>query len=120
MCLLDYVVAFTILGIGGIFRNRIQNPGVALMCGSLVALGLRYLSHILSGCILFTSYAEWFFTHEAFPSWGAWLVETLNPTLLGILYSIVYNGLYMIPEIVITGVVALLIAKIPGIVKKIG
>ena len=119
MCLLDYVVAFTILGIGGIFRNRIQNPGVALMCGSLVALGLRYLSHILSGCILFTSYAEWFFTHEAFPAWGAWLVETLNPTLLGILYSIVYNGLYMVPEIIITAVVALLISKIPGIVKKI-
>ncbi len=119
MCLLDYIVAFTILGIGGVFRNRIQKPGISLMCGCLVALGLRYLSHILSGCILFTSYAEWFFTHEAFPAWGATLVETLNPTVLGITYSVVYNGLFMVPELIITAVAALIISRIPGIVKKI-
>ena len=41
MCLLDYVVAFTVLGLGGIFRDRIENRGTALVCGSLVALGAR-------------------------------------------------------------------------------
>ena len=118
MCLLDYVVAFTVLGIGGIFRNTIAKPGVSLMCGSLVALGLRYLSHILSGYILFSGWAEWFFTQDGFPAWGGWLVENLNPTLLSILYSVVYNGMFMLPEIMITAVVALLIAKIPGIVCR--
>ena len=119
MCLLDYIVAFTVLGLGGLFRNKLQNPGVALMCGSLVALGLRYLTHIASGYILFASYAEWFFTQEGFPAWGATLVETLNPTALGITYSVVYNGFFMIPEIICTAVVSLVLARVPKIVTKI-
>lgn len=119
MCLLDYIIAFTVLGLGGMFRNKLQNPGVALMCGSLVALGLRYLTHIASGYILFASYAEWFFTQEGFPAWGATLVETLNPTALGITYSVVYNGFYMIPEIICTAVVSLVLARVPKIVTKI-
>ena len=119
MCLLDYILAFTVLGLGGMFRNKLQNPGVALMCGSLVALGLRYLTHIASGYILFASYAEWFVTQEGFPAWGATLVETLNPTALGITYSMVYNGFYMIPEIICTAVVSVLLARVPKIVTKI-
>ena len=55
MCALDYVLAFSVLGLGGIFRNRIKNAGMGLMCGSLVALGARYLCHIASGFILFSS-----------------------------------------------------------------
>ena len=119
MCLLDYVLAFTILGIGGCFRNKIQNPGLSLCMGSIVALGCRYLCHILSGYILFGSYAEWFFTQEGFPAWGANLVASLNPQLLALAYSVVYNGMYMIPEIVFTAVAALLLSRIPGIVKKV-
>ncbi len=119
MCLLDYIVAFTVLGLGGIFRNRIKKPGVSLLCGSLVALGLRYLTHILSGYILFASYAEWFFTQEGFPAWGARLVETLSPFALGMTYSVVYNGFYMIPEIICTAVVSILLARVPKIVTKI-
>ena len=119
LCLLDYVLAFTILGIGGCFRNKIQNPGLSLCLGSIVALGCRYLCHILSGYILYASYAEWFFTQEGFPAWGANLVATLNPQLLALAYSVVYNGMYMIPEIVFTAVAALLLSKVPGIVKKV-
>ena len=119
MCLLDYVVAFTVLGLGGAFRNKIQNSGVALMTGSLVALGARYVTHIASGYILFAGYAEWFFTQEGFPAWGASLVETLSPEPLGFVYSVVYNGMYMIPEMIITAVVALLLARVPKIVTKI-
>lgn len=119
MCLLDYVLAFTILGIGGCFRNKIQNPGLSLCLGSIVALGCRYLCHILSGYILFDSYAEGFFTREGFPAWGANLVASLNPQLLALAYSVVYNGMYMIPEIVFTAVAALLLSKVPGIVKKV-
>ena len=119
MCLLDYAVAFTVLGLGGIFRDRIKNPGAALACGSLVALSARYLSHIASGYILFSEWAEWFFTQEGFPAWGASLVETVNPGMLGLLYSIVYNAMNMVPEMILTAIVAVLIARIPGIVTKI-
>ena len=119
MCLLDYVLAYTALGLGGCFRKLIRSRSVALAAGSLVALGARYITHIFSGYILFAGWAEWFFTQEGFPAWGAALVETLSPQALGWLYSIVYNGMYMIPEMLITAVAALLIAKIPGTAEKI-
>ena len=118
MCVLDYLVAFTALGLGGIFRNRIKKPGLSLMCGSLVALGARYLSHIASGYILFAGWAEWFFTQDGFPAWGAALVESLSPNALGLVYSIVYNGFYMVPEIIFTAVAAVLVARVPEIVAK--
>lgn len=120
MCLLDYIVAFTMLGLGGSFRDKISNPGAALLAGSAVALGARYLSHIASGYILFSGWAEWFFTQEGFPAWGGTLVSSLSPSALGLVYSVVYNGFYMIPEIILTMVVSVLLARIPGIVKKIG
>ena len=119
MCVLDYLVAFTVLGLGGLFRKRIKNPGIALLCGSLVALSARYVAHILSGYVLFSGWAEWFFTQEGFPAWGATLVECLSPQLLGLTYSVVYNGMYMLPEMILTSVAALLLAKVPKIVTKI-
>ena len=118
MCLLDYIVAYTMLGLGGIFRNKIKNPGVSLMCGSLVALSARYVAHIASGYILFAGWAEWFFTQEGFPAWGASLVESLSPNMLGFVYSVVYNGMYMIPEIIFTAIAALAVTR-PGITAKI-
>ena len=119
MCLLDYIVAFTVLGLGGCFRNRIRKPALALMCGALVALGARYLAHIGSGYILFAGWAEWFFTQEGFPAWGAQLVSSLSPKMLGLTYSVVYNGMYMIPEMLITAVGSLVLAKVPAIVQKV-
>lgn len=119
MCVLDYLLAFVALGLGGCFRERISKPGTALMCGSLVALGLRYLCHIVSGAILYGSWAQWFFTQEGFPGWGASLAESLNPGLLAWVYSLVYNGTFMVPEILLTAVVSVLIARVPGIVSKI-
>ena len=119
MCLLDYVAAFTALGLGGIFRNRIKSPGCGLMCGSLVALSARYLIHVVSGYILFAEWAGWFFTQDGFPAWGARLVESLSPAGLGIVYSLVYNGMYMIPEILMTAVAAYFLGKAPKIVTKL-
>ena len=119
MCVLDYLVAFSVLGLGGIFRDKVKNPGTALSLGSIVALGLRYVSHIASGYILFSGWAEWFFTQEGFPAWGAKLVEALSPGMLGFVYSLVYNGMYMVPEIILTALVAVLLARARGIVTKV-
>ena len=118
MCLFDYILAYTLLGLGGCFRTRVKNSGIALMLGSLVALGCRYLAHIVSGYVLFAGWAEWFFTQEGFPAWGAGLVESLSPEMLGLTYSVVYNGMYMIPEMLLTAVAAILVARIPGIAVK--
>ena len=117
MCLLDYVVAFTVLGLGGAFRNRGWKDSTALAAGSLLALSLRYLAHILSGYILFAGWAEWFFTQDGFPAWGASLVASLSAESLGLVYSVVYNGFYMIPEIILTTVAAVLVARIPRLMR---
>ena len=119
MCLLDYVLAYSALGLGGCFRNLLKNKGAALAAGSVVALGSRYVAHILSGYLLFGGWAEWFFTQEGFPGWGAALVEALSPQALGWIYSIVYNGMYMIPEMILTAAAAFLVARIPGAADKI-
>ena len=119
MCLLDYLLAFTVLGLGGCFRNRIKRPGASLLCGSLVALSARFCCHILSGYLLFAGWAEWFFTQDGFPAWGAQLVGSLSPAALGWVYSIVYNGMYMVPEIIFTAAVALILSRIPKVVTKI-
>ena len=119
MCLMDYVLAYTLLGLGGCFRGKIRSKGVSLMCGAVTAMAARYLSHIFSGYILFSGWAEWFFTQEGFPAWGTSLVESLSPAALGWIYSIVYNGMYMIPEMILTAAAALLISKIPQVVETV-
>ena len=118
MCLMDYVIAYTALGLGGIFRNKIKRPGISLMCGSLVALTARYIAHILSGYILFGAWAEWFFTQDGFPGWGADLVASLAPQALAFVYSLVYNGMYMVPEILLTALAALALGRIPQLTTK--
>ena len=130
MCFLDYVAAYTLLGLGGIFRGRFSGnaveparregkDGLELCLGSLVALGARYACHVLSGYILFSGWAEWFFTQDGFPAWGASLVESLSPNMLGFVYSLVYNGMYMVPEMILTAIAAVLVARVPKIVEKV-
>ena len=119
MCALDYLAAFTALGLGGAFRNRFEKSGAALCCGSVLALSVRYVCHIASGYILFAGWAEWFFTQEGFPAWGASLVESLSPGMLGFVYSLVYNGMYMVPEILLTAVVAVILSRNRSIVRKV-
>ena len=117
MCILDYVLAYTLLGLGGCFRGHTRDSG--LVPGSILALGCRYLSHVLSGWILFSGWAEWFFTQEGFPGWGASLVENLGPVSLGLVYSLVYNGMYMIPEMILTAIAAGMLSRVPRIVTKV-
>lgn len=115
--IIDYLVAYTVLGMGGIFRNRIKNKILALVLGTVVALSLRYLAHIISGYIFYGAWAEWFFTQENFYSIGGWILDTFSGKWLSLVYSIFYNGLYMIPEIIITAVAAIGVSKIPNVKK---
>ena len=118
MCLLDYVAAYTLLGLGGLFRNCVKSKTVALVLGVLVAVGLRYVAHIVSGYIFYGAWAEWFFSQEGwFHGFGEWLMARVSGKSLALIYSIFYNGLYMIPEIIITAIVALPISAIRPIKK---
>lgn len=47
--LLDYVGAFTVLGLVGIFKkNKNQTP--VLVIGAAVVCVLRYICHVITGC----------------------------------------------------------------------
>ena len=115
--LIDYFVAYTVLGLGGIFRNKINNKTTAIVVGVVFALFLRYLAHIASGYIFYGAWAEWFFTQEGFYEIGGVIVNALDGEWLSLVYSVFYNGLYMIPEIVITAIAAVPISYIPAIKK---
>lgn len=112
VCLLDYIVAYTVLGFGGIFKGKFKNDSLSLVIGSVFATTLRYVTHIVSGAIFFGAWAEWFFTQDGFYSVGALIMDTFSGVGLSVMYSIFYNGLYMIPEIIITAVCAPFVYKI--------
>lgn len=112
--IIDYLVAYTLLGFGGAFR-KMKNKTLGLTLGVVLALSLRYLAHIVSGYIFYGAWAEWFFTQDNFYAIGGWILDTFSGEGLAIIYSIFYNGLYMIPEIVITAVAAVIVSRLPVI-----
>ena len=116
--IIDYIVAYTVLGLGGIFRNKVKNKIAAIVLGVVFALALRYVCHIVSGYIFYGAWAEWFFSQEGFYAIGEKILSVFSGKALALIYSIFYNGLYMIPEIIITAIVATGVSNISFIKKK--
>ncbi len=116
--LIDYIIAYTVLGIGGIFRNRFKSKTAAIVLGVVLALSLRYLAHIVSGYIFYGAWAEWFFTQDGFYSVGGFILDSFGGKMLSLVYSVFYNGLFMIPEIIITSVAAVAVSRLPQIKKS--
>ena len=110
---LDYILAFTVLGLAGMFRGKIKNDAAAFTLGSFVSMMLRYFCSFLSGWVLWTSFNETAdmqgFIATFFPALG-----NLSGTALAVVYSLVYNGSYMIPEIILTCVVGFLLVQFAG------
>ncbi len=102
VCFLDYIAAYTLLGFSGVFKGKIKNDALAISLGAVLGLSLRYLAHIISGAIFFGAWAEWFFTQEGFYRIGSAIMSTFSGGGLSLIYSIFYNGTYMLPEIIIT------------------
>lgn len=80
--IIDYPLAFGALGISGFFSRKKNG----LILGYLAAVLGRYFFAFLSGMIFFGAYAADY--HMSVP-----------------LYSLVYNGMYLIPEAILTVVV---------------
>lgn len=115
LCILfDYLIPFTLLGLGGMFRNvsflqNITFPDKRIMpaklrgktvsiplyaiLGTLIVLLLRFLCHIVSGAVIWYALdLQWYAddpTHIVH-KYGAWM------------FSLVYNSTFMIPEILET------------------
>lgn len=100
--LLDYPVAFGALGLAGLFaadeavrreqpmilRRLAVTPWPKVILATFVAIFVRFLAHVWSGVVFFGQYAS----------------EGQTP----LVYSILYNGSYLLPEFAIT--VVLLVA----------
>jgi thiamine transporter len=82
--LLDYPIAFGCLGLAGFIKKQ---P----LIGVAIALCGRFLSHFISGVIFFGMNAP----------------EGMDP----VIYSAIYNGSYMLPEMVISGIIIYIIWK---------
>lgn len=93
--MLDYVVAFTVLGLAGLFVRLMGNKPWAIPLSGTIVTGIRYAMHVLSGLLI----------------WGAFADTDCIP-----LYALIYNGSYMVPEMIITTVVLALLT--PKLTKK--
>lgn len=93
--LLDYLVAFTVLGLAGCFRKK-GLPG--WISGISLAVGLRFLCHFLSGVVIWNSFGD---------LWEGFSTENTY------LYSFVYNGCYMLPELIFTVIGAVILLSAP-------
>lgn len=118
--LLDYIVAGAMLGLGGTLKKAIKNPQISFGLGSLFACVLKYLSHFLSGYILFGTYAEWFFTEGGGMDYGANILAAYSGNTLSVVYSLIYNATFMLPETIITIVMACIIISVKPLKKACG
>lgn len=92
---LDYLGAFTVLGIAGIFR---KNGIAGWIAGIAIAVGLRFVCHFLSGVVIWGSFGQLWDTFYTENTW---------------LYSFVYNACYMLPELIFTIIGAVVLLKAP-------
>lgn len=113
MAFLDYLLAFSVLGCAGLLRKAMRDkPRLGFALGTVIAGLLRYAVHTFSGALLWGSYAEWFFSQEGFYSWGADILNRFSGTQLVVVYSLIYNGFYMLPEIMLSVVAALALMSV--------
>ena len=101
--LLDYIIAYTVLGLAGIFR---KNGYLGMLGGITMVCALRFFVHFLAGVILWANF-------EQFEAFGKVIQD--SPAL----YSICYNGVYMLPETILTVAVAAIVLKIPQIKRLV-
>ncbi len=92
MILFDYVLAFTVLGTAAFFGKPFKNRIASVAVGATTVGILRFLCSFLSGILVWASYAP-----EGTAVW---------------VYSLTYNGGYMLPEIVITTAVTMILVPV--------
>ena len=88
----DYLLAFTVIGLAGLFR---RNGRIGMILGIALALFGRFCSHLVSGTLIFDIWMP--------DGWG-------NPFV----YSVAYNGAYMLPELVFTVAAVMILTKTPA------
>lgn len=90
--LFDYVIAYTLFGIAGLFKKTKLKQGTSLCLGLLVCSLLRYVCHVVSGYFV---WSEW-----AGGEWLTSLCQALgvpaSSQLYFLLYSVGYNSFVLV------------------------
>ena len=92
--LFDYVVPFGALGLSGLTSRARGKRAWAILGTYAVLIFLRFLCHYVTGVVI----------------WGQWAPEGMGKYL----YSLLYNGGYMLGEFVLTLAVTGLLLSIPA------
>lgn len=96
--IIDYFIAFSVVGLAGIFANLVkdslkkQEKGkwvTYVLMGAFLGSALRYLCHVLSGIVFFGEYAP-----------------KGQPVAI---YSILYNGTYMLPSFIVSAFIMIIV-----------
>lgn len=90
--LLDYVVAFGVFAISGLFRRIEKRQNLAFLYGILASSVLRYICHVISGATV----------------WAGLSI----PTNAALVYSLSYNATYMIPETIVLIAIGVYLASV--------
>ena len=108
--LLDYLLAFTVLGLADLFSKPFKSRAAGVCVGTAVVCLLRFVCSFLSGYIVWKDYdyaVEWLTNFE----WGANFINSMGQDALCWFYSFVYNLSYMLPETILTVIGALILYK---------
>ena len=96
--IVDYGVAFTVVGLAGIFASQVKNALSNnnkkswisyVILGTFLGSALRYLAHVYSGIVFFGKFAP-----------------DGQPVAV---YSLVYNGTYMLPSFIVSAIIVILV-----------
>lgn len=98
VCILfDYVVPFGLLGATGIVS--VKHGKIKILSVIAVLIIIRFVCHFITGVVI----------------WGQWAPEGMGKFI----YSLVYNGQYMLPELVLTVIAAWALMSSKVIIKQL-
>jgi len=86
---LEYPIAFAVLGLAGIFHKKTVAFTIA---GVAISVFVKFLIHYFVGVFV------WYYIYE-FPAFGQYL------------YPAVYNGLFLVPEFIISAIIIVILVK---------
>lgn len=107
--LLDYVLAFTALGLAWAIAKPFKNKTLGVAVSTFGVCLIRFLCSFLSGFIVWKDY-DYAFSWMTDFGWGE-RIANMGENALCWLYSAVYNATYMIPETILTTIAAVLLYK---------
>ena len=101
--MLDYILAYTVVGLAAVFTKKFittksKKRIIWLILGCILGGSLKYGCHVLSGLFF-------------------WPGEIFG--ISGLAYSFIYNGLYCIPNIIISTILMVIIARYYPIILNV-